>query len=121
MPYKDKATQIEYQRKWMQNRRREFFNGKSCERCGSKEKLELDHVQRREKTSHRIWSWTESKRNEEIEKCQVLCEACHVLKTRADMGWGMLNSHNSNTYKKGCRCEVCIQAKANTYRKKIAE
>lgn len=71
----------EYQRRWIAKRRAEFFDGKSCEKCGSKESLELDHIDQATKVSHNIWSWTEVKRLSEIEKCQILCSECHKIKT----------------------------------------
>jgi 5-methylcytosine-specific restriction endonuclease McrA len=82
MPYKDKQKQREYQKKWIRKRRYEFFSGKKCEKCGSKNRLELDHVNPSDKVDNRVWSWSEERRNEEIEKCQVLCYNCHLDKTR---------------------------------------
>lgn len=52
-----------------------------CVQCGSKEKLELDHIVRETKISHSVWSWKEERRNKELEKCQVLCKKCHSKKT----------------------------------------
>lgn len=82
MPYKDKDKQREYQRNCLAARRLKWFteNG-PCRHCGSNENLEVDHVNPNDKVSHRIWSWTESKRLEELKKCQVLCKNCHFEKT----------------------------------------
>src|SRR5687768_3680232 len=106
MPYKDKAQQAEYQRNWMQKRRREFFAGKTCKQCGSTEDLELDHVDRKSKESHAIWSWSKARREAELAKCQVLCQDCHKKKTREDQKvihpCGTMNSYCS-----GCRCNEC--------------
>ena len=71
----------DYQRAWISKRRLEYFEGKYCERCGSSEDLQLDHVDPDKKISHRIWSWSEERREEEIAKCQVLCKPCHRSKT----------------------------------------
>ena len=81
MSYIDKDKQRAYQRAWLHNRKRAFYKDKCCVKCGSKEQLELDHINPAEKVTHRVWSWTEAKRNIEIAKCQVLCKACHLEKT----------------------------------------
>lgn len=73
-----------YQRQWVANRRAEFFRGKHCVLCGSSGRLELDHIFPAEKTSHNIWSWSESRRNAEIAKCRILCHDCHLDATRRD-------------------------------------
>ncbi len=82
MPIRDKEKKREYQKDWMRKRRASFFNGKECKHCGSKENLELHHLNPEEKESHAIWSWRESRRNEEIAKCIVLCEKCHMEETK---------------------------------------
>ena len=73
-----------YQRQWMARRRAEFFAGKSCVRCGSCERLELDHIDPKTKTTHAIWSWRYDRRMEEIAKCQVLCHDCHLKKSASE-------------------------------------
>jgi len=81
MPMKTKEEQREYQRQWIKQRRDAFFANKVCIQCGSTEKLELDHINNRLKVSHRIWSWSQIRREVEIAKCQILCHACHLGKT----------------------------------------
>lgn len=77
----DPELMREYKREWTAKRRAAWFRDKQCVRCGSVEKLELDHVDPALKVSHSIWSWSEVKRDAEILKCQVLCKACHLSKT----------------------------------------
>lgn len=84
MPYKDKNKQLAYQREWMRQRRATYFEGKVCTHCGSGGELELDHIDPFTKVSHNIWSWKESRRLEELAKCQVLCKPCHKAKTQKD-------------------------------------
>lgn len=108
MPLKDKAARNEYSKKWVAKRRYDFFLGKSCATCGSTEKLQLDHIDRLKKTSHRIWSWCEPKRLAEIQKCQVLCEECHKVKTAKEVYKPI--THNDSGYSRGCRCELCRAA-----------
>ncbi len=71
-----------YQLAWMKKHRQEWFdiNG-PCVKCGSRKRLELDHVDPKTKESHKIWSWSEERRNKELKKCQVLCYDCHKKKT----------------------------------------
>lgn len=70
-----------YHREWVRARRAEFFDGKSCVKCGSRKSLELDHIDPATKVSHKIWSWSAKRRAAEIAKCQVLCTDCHKVKT----------------------------------------
>lgn len=79
MPYKDPKKQLEYQRKWMQKRRQEFFANKSCKNCGSVKDLQLHHRDPSKKEGHQIWSWSEKRRLRELEKCDVVCKSCHLI------------------------------------------
>lgn len=85
MAYLRKEDLRSYNRRWMAARRQEFFNGKSCTSCGSKESLELDHIDRATKVHHAIWSWCKERRKAELAKCQVLCHNCHAKKTAAEI------------------------------------
>lgn len=98
---------VAYQRRWMAARRAEFFAGKSCEKCGSSDRLELDHLDPGQKEEHRIWSWSDDRRAAELAKCRVLCRDCHV-KRHADERRKPLRHGTANAYKKrGCRCVGC--------------
>ena len=81
MPYKDREKQRAYQRSWMKERREKWLeeNG-PCVRCGSNKELRVDHKDPVKKISHRIWSWSDERREVELKKCQVLCEPCHEAK-----------------------------------------
>lgn len=113
MSYSDKDKQREYQRQWVANRRAEFFKDKSCVRCSSTDMLELDHIDRDTKVSHSIWSWSKARQQEEIAKCQVLCQSCHKEKTFAvdtpKVLGRMPHQHGTaGMYKNaGCRCDLC--------------
>jgi len=79
---RQRALQLGY----MRRARQEFLNGKVCVRCGSSERLEVDHIDRTakaRKTDHAVWSWTPLRRTAELAKCQVLCRRCHWEKTKA--------------------------------------
>lgn len=88
MPCKDRATQREFQRNWMQARRQRALQylGGICVQCGATEDLEIDHIDPAKKEHHisgRLsyrWEITVV----ELDKCQVLCHDCHVEKSRTD-------------------------------------
>lgn len=109
MPFKDLDQQREYARNWIRKRRDSWFNGKSCVHCGATEQLELDHIDPLIKVSHTVWSWSEAKRNEELTKCQPLCNSCHKIKTREQSiaPHGVVSRYEN----RGCRCEECKLAK----------
>lgn len=88
MPFKDPERQREYQREWVRSRRDSFFSDKACERCGSTNRLELDHRDPKTKVSHNIWSWSDDRRSKEIAKCQVLCNSCHQDKSNKEKVYG---------------------------------
>jgi len=106
MPFKDPAAQREYQREWMAARRADHLAGACCVDCGATESLELDHVDPALKADHKVWSWSETRRETEIAKCVIRCEDCHRARHAADR-----IRHGRKRYQKGCRCEVCRAAK----------
>lgn len=108
MPFKDRAAKNAYALAWMKQRRADFFDGKQCVKCGSTQQLELDHIDREQKVSHRIWSWSADRRNAEIAKCQVLCTDCHREKTVSEMYRAPCGSESR--YRAGCRCDDCREA-----------
>jgi hypothetical protein len=78
MPMATKEAQKEYQRTWIAKRRLAYLQDKSCARCGSTEDLRVHHRDRALKISHNIWSWSQERRDKELEKCEILCHSCHV-------------------------------------------
>lgn len=105
MPFKNKQARLEYQRIWIADRRKAFFAGKCCAKCGSTYRLELDHTDPAQKVSHRIWSWSAKRRNEELAKCQVLCCDCHLEKTVSESQTARCG--DASMYRRGCRCDRC--------------
>lgn len=81
---RDVIKHREYRRLWKAKRRADFFKDKKCVKCGSTERLELDHIDPSTKIHHNIWTWKLERRLSEIAKCQVLCHECHRLKTRQE-------------------------------------
>lgn len=91
----------------IKTRKNEWFkNNGPCKRCGSWEKLELDHIDRNTKQHHAIWSWSQQRREVELAKCQVLCNSCHKIKTASEN-----MRHGISRYDYGCRCDICRKAK----------
>lgn len=82
MPYKDKVKQREYQREWIARRRQEWLDENGpCILCGGDNELQVDHIDPNTKISHRVWSWSDERRNTELAKCRVLCSRCHKEKS----------------------------------------
>lgn len=81
MPYADPDAQRQYQREWKARRRRDWFADKACARCGSRDDLEVDHLDPNTKVAHSVWSWSKARRETELAKCQVLCHDHHLQKT----------------------------------------
>lgn len=111
-----------------QRRKKWFLENGPCQKCGSLERLELDHRDPKTKVSHKIWSWSEARRVEELAKCQVLCRSCHEKKT------GQENSDRQGGPKHGtehmyrnlrCRCDKCLEfrrgVKRRDYARKMAK
>lgn len=122
MPYKDPEKQREYQRELLKNRRFEWIaeNG-PCRQCGSSENLQIDHIDKSTKISHRIWSWSKLRREVELEKCQVLCSSCHFAKTALENQRPIPHGTDSAYTKRSCRCNSCREAHRvakKTWRKK---
>lgn len=61
--------------------------GGRCVKCGSQDKLQLDHIDCRTKVSHNIWTWGVAAREAEMAKCQLLCEPCHIEKSKLAGEW----------------------------------
>lgn len=111
MPMATKEAQRKYQREWVAKRRAAYLAGKSCARCASTERLEVDHIDRETKVSHAVWSWREDRRLAELAKCQVLCHECHMEKT-ADENATATHGSSTRLYRTGCRCRPCKDAHA---------
>jgi hypothetical protein len=110
MPYKNPEQQREYMRKWMANRRNAWLNENGpCKKCGSWENLEVDHIDPSKKVDHKVWSWSEERRNIELAKCQILCSPCHKKKSK--LFYFSKIEHGTyamrNTWK--CECEKCLE------------
>lgn len=114
VPYANPDKQRAYQREWTAKRRHAYLQDKVCAVCGTTERLELDHRDRLSKVSHNIWSWTEARRASELLKCQVLCHAHHIEKTRIDGSWQPTQPCGTQAaYSRDCKCQPCRSAHAS--------
>lgn len=114
MPCATKELQRDYQRAWVAKRRKAWFSDKSCAVCKSKDYLELDHINPKNKVASCIWSWSEKRRDAELKKCQVLCRSCHIAYTVQDLvlvyGVKIAEHGTSSMYRRGCRCSDCKES-----------
>lgn len=65
-------------------RRRAFaisYLGGKCSKCESRERLEIDHINKSEKSFPISRPPNENAFREELTKCQLLCYDCHRLKS----------------------------------------
>ena len=69
------------------NKRKESFIeklGGKCSQCGSDKELQFDHINPEEKSftlGHKMASAPLEVLEKELEKCQLLCRGCHIIKT----------------------------------------
>lgn len=76
----------DYQARRYQTRRAEAIAilGGSCVHCGSTDSLQFDHIDREEKSfsiAKRLTGAPWKVIVAELQKCQLLCEPCHAVKT----------------------------------------
>lgn len=117
----DKEKIRAYKRDYARNKYRErrayainYLGGK-CVVCGARYNLDVDHIDPEEKDYNPFGSWWSVPIeifNEELDKCQLLCRACHIKKTLENKDYGHEAQHGT-TYmymEYACRCELCVKA-----------
>lgn len=114
---------------------REFLGGRCCQ-CGSVEALVIDHVDPKNKSfniaKHRGNGNLEAV-FEELKKCQLLCGACNLEKTRKDLSAiaagrsrsklgpdGFTHGSQTGWMVKRCSCTLCFTAKREWHRARNA-
>ena len=113
MPFKDKETKKEFQRKWVDGRRNKYLIGKSCVKCKSTDDLHLVYIDPKTKVSRRIWSWKDERIIGEMKKCQFYCKSCHQEKINSDHAFGLKHGTKRGYGYYGCKCDLCVKANAN--------
>ncbi len=89
--------------------------GGQCVKCGTKENLQFDHIDPTTKTGTiaEIWSYKKDFFDEEIKKCQLLCDKCHEEKTLTDLNRvSAKNTHGTLSSYKYCKCDICRKNKS---------
>lgn len=116
MPIRDPEKRRAYQREWVRRRRGELLAGELCLRCGATDNLELHHLVKNEKSTHRITTWARERADAEKRLCVVLCGRCHdelhASEKRKPCGTSAAYDH------RGCRCDACRAAKAEYRRRR---
>jgi len=114
-----------YLRKQRENRRFFAFEklGRKCVDCGSTRDLEFDHIDPKTKlfSIGKIWSARWEVFLAELEKCQLKCKKCHLIKSNKEARERMLGTGKHGTmwmyHKHKCRCEKCVSYKHLHYLK----
>jgi 5-methylcytosine-specific restriction endonuclease McrA len=95
--------------------------GGKCAGCGSIENLEFDHIDPSGKCFDIAGGsrYSKEKREAELQKCQLLCEKCHRIKTAEDtIKRRDGRPHGTKTrYNQGCRCDECREGQRLRMRK----
>jgi hypothetical protein len=115
----------EYQRRYKTKRRQRAaaYLGGRCVVCGTDQSLEFDHVDPATRVSTisdaigRCWSW--DRLRVELDKCQLLCKAHHLEKSRAEgslsVTWNRVDNPACGTgaayTRLRCRCGPCREWK----------
>lgn len=114
--YKE-ASSSDYMRERYRNKREQVIKelGGKCVSCGSKNKLELDHKDRKKKTMRMadLHSVSDQKLKEELKNIQLLCKPCHDKKSRDSWDFGSPKPSHGTYWmyrKHKCRCDKCIEA-----------
>lgn len=105
----------EYDRQWIHKRRQDWIDDNGpCVKCGSYDRLEVDHKNPEEKITHRLWTRNKDFRDLELAKCQVLCYDCHLEKTISEktkthcIKGHEYTEENTYRYPNGARqCRIC--------------
>lgn len=114
----DNVYMREYMRKYSAQRRLNliYYLGGKCKNCGSTEKLEIDHIDPKTKdfTLGSRWHRMSKLNNEELKKCQVLCQSCHIEKTVKERGYKLAKgTHGTLSSYRYCKCDLCRKAKSD--------
>lgn len=122
MPPKERARYNAYMREYMRKRyhrkRREALNalGGRCVVCGTRRKLEIDHIRPSSKVMSisKIWTYSKVRFWREVRKCQLLCQKHHREKTARDLRKPLAKgTHGTLSAYRWCkppRCELCRAA-----------
>ncbi len=109
-----RTYQLEKYRNWKKDTLKRFDN--QCAVCMNTENLQLDHIDASKKTISfsSLFSYSEERREKELENCQALCKSCHKQKTKRNKEAPQTISLNQYIHGTGymytqqkCRCDNC--------------
>ena len=82
---RNKETILEKQKKKHHSLKEDIVNklGGKCKMCGSKDRLEFNHIDPLDKTTEASYTHVMSQ-SEEWKKCELLCHSCHRKYTTAE-------------------------------------
>lgn len=79
----------EYMKRRYHQRRAKAFEilGNKCTHCGSTDKLEIDHINPKDKLIplNKLWNIMYGLFIDELKVCQLLCKSCHKQKSDAEL------------------------------------
>lgn len=109
----------EYEKARYRRRMAEMFEilGGKCAKCGSVERLELDHIDplSKESTLAKMWSFSWENILAELSKCQLLCHKCHRRKSILERGHQVATGiHGTVSSYRHCgppKCDACKRAR----------
>lgn len=112
------AQMNEYMKRRYEKRRARAIKmlGGCCVNCGSEDRLEFDHIDPSIKrfSFSKIWNNSLAQFDKELEKAQLLCHDCHVLKTSDERG---VPHGGGVAGKRNCSCKPCKIKKAEYMRR----
>jgi hypothetical protein len=89
----------------------DYLGGK-CALCSSTERLEFDHIDPATKVTD-LTRWMNlpyERVKPEADKCQLLCHACHKLKTLSQIEPAKHGTRSRYGNKHRCGCSACTEA-----------
>jgi hypothetical protein len=123
MSFKNKEAYNAYMNQYMLKRyyrtREKILDilGRECALCGSKESLEIDHIDYTIKKFNiaKCHSYSTERLLDEVSKCRVLCKECHKEKSIKERSRNSREDHGTMAcYKHGnCRCDLCRKANSS--------
>lgn len=83
---KDRDYHREYSRNYYHSRKSELVRllGGACKKCGDDSNLQFDHIDPASKnfSISKLLNFSKEVVLKELEKCQLLCQSCHIEKTK---------------------------------------
>ena len=116
MPYADRVVKQAYQRQWVAKRKARRLGGIRCVICGGYDGVQPHHRDKSTKVSHRMWSWSWTRIEAELAKCDFRCQSCHTDYHAAERRVHYDHGSNLRYTKRGCRCRLCKTAHAEAAR-----